>query len=238
MWLCLNRSCDWITELTSTPISLHTISNVILIILKCLSQSPSSKWFVIITSHNCYPHPITSGIQTQDNMTAFVIACVVCRIWGATHLLCSKKRSTGFPSCSNFYFYYWYFAPVSQEVTILFSWTQQCFTWKCFMQYFTFMNKLNSPGLNKNMATVRCTDQWNPSYTSWLPPDSLITYTTLLNLQSAQHVQSNTLTQICIFTASYTASVISSHPHEAKAQGWCNTCSEALNKWLKEHSGY
>jgi len=39
-----------ISGLTSRLISLHTISNVVLIILKCLNQSLSSKWFGIITS--------------------------------------------------------------------------------------------------------------------------------------------------------------------------------------------
>lgn len=70
-----NRSCDWITELTSGSVSLHTIWNVLLIILKYLSQSLPSKWFGIITSQSCLArlHSQTSGIRAQDNMGAFVI---------------------------------------------------------------------------------------------------------------------------------------------------------------------
>uniref|UniRef100_A0A8C2EPI5 Cadherin-1 n=1 Tax=Cyprinus carpio TaxID=7962 RepID=A0A8C2EPI5_CYPCA len=50
-WLCLSRSCNWITGLTSSPISSPAFSDGILINLECLSQSLSSKRFV--TFNNC-----------------------------------------------------------------------------------------------------------------------------------------------------------------------------------------
>jgi len=40
-------------EHSSEPISLHSISNVVLISLKCLSQSLLQKWFGIIPYQNC-----------------------------------------------------------------------------------------------------------------------------------------------------------------------------------------
>jgi len=36
-----------------------------------------------------------------------------------------KKSHSGFHYCSNFHFYYRYVTPISQEVTILFSWTHE-----------------------------------------------------------------------------------------------------------------
>jgi len=52
-WLCLNSGCDWITGLTSRRFSSHSISNVGLIILKCLSQSLSSERFGLIPFQKC-----------------------------------------------------------------------------------------------------------------------------------------------------------------------------------------
>lgn len=46
-WLCFNRWCDWITEITRGPIASHSSSNVGLVVLK---RHPVIEWFGLIPS--------------------------------------------------------------------------------------------------------------------------------------------------------------------------------------------
>ncbi len=84
-------TCD--EQVHTTQISLHTLSNVILFILKYLS----SIWFGIIT-HNWIPeHQVSERTLSEDNMTVFVIACVVCALW---HFPTKSDTRSSFASLS------------------------------------------------------------------------------------------------------------------------------------------
>lgn len=85
---------------------------------------------------------------------------------------------------------------------------------------------------NTDLLFVRFIDQWKLSYTSWLPSDSLISDD--LIKPSVGSMSNHTLihTQICIFTASYTTSVISSQPHKAKAKGLMENLQRCANQMI------
>ncbi len=61
-------------------ILLHSVWNVVLVILKSLSQSVSTKWFGMITFQNCLSqlHFQTAGIRLRmhDGMTVFIAFCL------------------------------------------------------------------------------------------------------------------------------------------------------------------
>ncbi len=126
----LNRSCDWTINNRSDWImvqSHHTPSQI----LFCHQNNLLSITF----------HTQTSGIQMQDNTTAFVITFIcMCK---ELHCLAAA--------------YYWYFTPISQEVEILFSWTHEIETMLYWQDLCNFSHKFTI--LNGSIAfvnTERC----------------------------------------------------------------------------------
>ncbi len=87
---CGKATCD---EHKYTPLKSHCTLSQMLLILKYLS----SIWFGIIT-HNWIPeHQVSESTLSEDNMTEFVIACVVCALW---HFPTKSDTRSSFASLS------------------------------------------------------------------------------------------------------------------------------------------
>jgi len=91
-------------------------------------QSLLSKWFVIITLHDCVPKP-------QASSTEMCLLCFICVLWDANNLL--------------------YFSP--KEVTILFSsthWMEALLFLQMFYAIFPFCTQVIFAALNGNSYWV------------------------------------------------------------------------------------
>jgi len=156
-WLWLNSGCDWITGLTCGPIALHSISNVGLIILKCLRQSLSSEWWFNSLPEESHMIAFTNtNIWTQDNMTVFIAFSSARSETQVIYDVGQKKSKSCSPNWSNFNFYYRYVVPISQEVMLLFTWTHGMETLLYSQMYyaiFQFSAQVKFATLDGNIAS-------------------------------------------------------------------------------------
>ena len=113
-WLSLSVSCDWITGVTSGPMASQH--------LKCwfgVSETPESKCVIRMIWFNSLRS--VSHTRVCSRTPASERQRLLCFVWRSRHTRLWWREKE--PDCRNLQFYYWYSAPISQEVMVLFSWT-------------------------------------------------------------------------------------------------------------------
>ncbi len=106
-------------------------------------------WDTVTVSHDCIPKH--QAFEFKITWQPLLLHFIRCKSQYYFTVLCKKKRATGFPSCRNFRFIYWYFVSISESDDGHMKW-KWCFIHKCLILSILISLKVKFTTLDGNTA--------------------------------------------------------------------------------------